>query len=112
MLLLMTAPPPAVPETIVPFISEQPQSRCSTSKSSEPSECWQIFWENITFIDQVAELSCQLGEHVTSSPPKGAKSVVGFQIKFNKGRNQKKTWEKFPRCETLPRVGILLLKKT
>ena len=26
----------------------------------------------------MAELSCQLGEHVTCSPPKGAKSVVSF----------------------------------
>ena len=34
--------------------------------------------QNIKWIDQVAELSCQLGEHVTCSPPKGAKSVVSF----------------------------------
>ena len=32
---------------------------------------------------QVAELSCQLGEHVTCSPPKGAKSVVRFDYENN-----------------------------
>ena len=33
---------------------------------------------------QVAELSCQLGEHVTCSPPKGAKSVVRiFLFRFS-----------------------------
>ena len=31
----------------------------------------------------MAELSCQLGEHVTCSPPKGAKSVVRFDYENN-----------------------------